>query len=322
MKLPFITNIQKYSIHDGEGIRTTVFFKGCPLSCVWCHNPETQKYENCPLFYAERCIGCTSCIYVCPEKAIHLEDGRAVTDIHKCVSCGTCLDECFYNAREICGKTYPEAELVKELVKDMAFYETSHGGVTLSGGEVLANNLDYVESLMRKLTQRGIRVNIDTCGAVPFGAIERVLPYTDTFLYDIKILDAQKHQAYTGRSNTQILENLIKLSEKKRNVRNADTENAKTGKVNTVKIWIRIPVIGGVNDSAEEIAGIGRFLRDSHICAEQMNLIPYHNTGSSKYSRMFREYEGNEFYTPGQEQMEQLKEIIGKFVDYPVKIGG
>lgn len=277
MQLPLITNIQKYSIHDGEGIRTTVFFKGCPLKCRWCHNPETQNYTNCPMFYAERCTGCASCINACPEKAISIKAGKAATDLQRCVSCGTCLDECANNAREICAKTYTVPELEKELLKDRMFYDTSHGGVTLSGGEVLARDLTYVEELMRRLFARGVRVNIDTCGAVPFEAFARVLPYTHTFLYDIKILEESKHLRYTGSSNAGILDNLRKLSQKGAN------------------IWIRIPVIGGVNDTEEEISSIGVFLRENRIHASQVNLLPYHDTGSSKYQRLSWKYEGDDF---------------------------
>lgn len=304
MQLPLITNLQKYSIHDGKGIRTTVFFKGCPLKCRWCHNPETQNYTNCPMFYAERCTGCASCINACPEKAISLKGEKASTDLTRCVSCGTCLDECVNNAREICARTYTVPELMKELLKDQMFYETSQGGVTLSGGEVLARDLTYVEELMKQLTKRGIRVNIDTCGAVPFEAFERVFPYTNTFLYDIKMLDEPKHMMYTGSSNTGILENLKKLSEK-----GAD-------------IWIRIPVIGGVNDTEKEMCSIGGFLRGNQIQASQVNLLPYHNTGSSKYRRLSLQYEGEVFYTPSDEQMHALKETMEAYVNCPVLIGG
>lgn len=304
MQLPLITNIQKYSIHDGEGIRTTVFFKGCPLKCVWCHNPETQKYTNCPMFYAERCTGCASCINACPEKAISLKGEKAATDLKKCAACGTCLDECVNNAREICAKSYTVSELEKELLKDQMFYETSHGGVTLSGGEVLAQDLTYVEELIQRLSGRGIRVNIDTCGAVPFEAFERVLPYTHTFLYDIKILDEAKHLRYTGSSNRGILENLRKLSKK-----GAD-------------IWIRIPVIGSVNDTEEEIGGIGTFLRDCQIHMSQVNLLPYHDTGSSKYQRLSIQYGGGDFYTPSDERMQELKMLMETYVNVPVLIGG
>ena len=303
-KLPYVTNIQKYSIHDGKGIRTTVFFKGCPLSCTWCHNPETQRYDNCALFYEERCTGCAACVTMCPQHAVQLKEGHAVTDPEICTACGTCLDECFQNAREISGKTYKLSDLVQEVLKDMVFYETSGGGVTLSGGEVLARDLDYIEKLMKSLFSRGISINIDTCGEVPFEAFERILPYTDTFLYDLKLYDETLHKKYTGRSNQRILENLIRLSESGAN------------------IWVRIPVIGGVNDTMENIRQTGEFLKEHHIRMEQINLLPYHDTGSSKYSRISREYEGKDFYVPSEEQMEDFRAELEKITNTMVYIGG
>lgn len=304
MKIPLITNIQKYSIHDGEGTRTTVFFKGCPLSCKWCHNPETQSYKKRILFYQERCTGCSVCVSECPESAISIKEGKAFTDVSRCICCKACIDSCINNAREICGKSYEIRKLTEELLKDQMFYETSHGGVTLSGGEVLAGNPDYVEKLMKTLHTRGIRINVDTCGAVPWRAFERVLPYTDIFLYDIKGMDREKHQFYTGKDNTEILNNLEKLSA------------AGAG------IWIRIPVIGGVNDSEEEMQAIGSFLKEKRIYAKQVNLLPYHDTGRGKYGRVGRVYEGETFYTPTEEKMQELQRCIQSYINYPVYIGG
>lgn len=304
MKKPLVTNIQKYSIHDGEGTRTTVFFKGCPLSCKWCHNPETQSYKKAILFYEERCTGCSMCVMECTQGAISVKDGKAFTDAAKCIGCEACTDACVNNAREICGRTYEVQELTRELLKDQIFYETSNGGVTLSGGEVLAGNLDYVENLMKCLKMRGIRTNIDTCGAVPWQAFERVIPYTDVFLYDIKFMESEKHQLYTGTDNHRILENLVRLSDA------------------GAKIWVRIPVIGGANDVPEEIKAIGEFLKTKGIHACQVNLLPYHNTGSGKYGRAGMEYEGKNFYTPSEEAMSSLKEMLQNYVNYPVYIGG
>ncbi len=313
MKKPLITNIQKYSIHDGTGIRTTVFFKGCPLSCRWCHNPETQQYTATVLSYEERCTGCGACVAVCPGQAIHMEEfqteqgqmGRkAVTNRTLCTGCGVCTDECLQNAREVCGTEWEIPKLVQEVLKDQAFYETSGGGVTLSGGEVLAQDMDYIEQLMKQLKGRGIRIFVDTCGAVPFSHFERVLPYADNFLYDIKIFDEEKHKKYIGKENRQILDNLKKLSEQ------------------GASVWIRIPVIGGVNDTDEEIGAIGRFLKENQIRYGQVNLLPYHNTGSGKYGHLNREYEGKEFTVPDQEKMDHLKALLEAEGIGPVLIGG
>ena len=290
---PLITNLQRYSIHDGEGIRTTVFFKGCPLSCKWCHNPETQKYQKEIMLYQERCIECGSCKTVCPVK-----------ELQECVGCGVCIDECFHNARELCGTAWTVEALVKEVLKDRAFYETSGGGVTLSGGEVLAQNMDYIEKFIRILHSRGIRVNIDTCGAVSRESFERILPYVDTFLFDIKLLDEDRHRNYTGSSNKRILENLKFIS----------AQNA--------AIWIRIPVIGSVNDTEEAIGNIGEFLDKERIGYRQIHLLPYHDTGKGKYEHLHMHYDGQEFYTPDSAKMEMLKEVLESYGLGPVYIGG
>ena len=304
MKLPLITNIQKYSIHDGKGIRTTVFFKGCPLSCRWCHNPETQDYGEELLFYEERCTGCGACAQECPNGAVMPASGKAYTNRQLCSACGDCADSCVRNARQVCGRTYSVRELTEELLKDSAFYETSDGGVTLSGGEALAQDPDYLEALMCGLFRRGISINVDTCGAVPFPVFERVLPYTDTFLYDLKLMEEEKHREYTGWDNRQILENLKRLSGK------------------GARIWIRIPVIGGVNDGETQIGRMADFLREEQIHAGQVNLIPYHKTGSGKYRQLGRDYQDNAFSVPSEERMQQLRELLGQRSGIPVFLGG
>lgn len=304
MKLPLITNIQKYSIHDGKGIRTTVFFKGCPLSCRWCHNPETQDYGKELLFYEERCTGCSACAQECPNGAVMPAAGKAYTKRQLCSACGDCADSCVRNARQVCGRSYSDRELTEELLKDSAFYETSDGGVTLSGGEALAQDPDYLEALMCGLFRRGISINVDTCGAVPFPVFERVLPYTDTFLYDLKLMEEEKHREYTGWDNRQILENLKRLSGK------------------GARIWIRIPVIGGVNDGETQIGRMADFLREEQIHAGQVNLIPYHKTGSGKYRQLGRDYQDHAFSVPSEERMQQLRELLGQRSGIPVFLGG
>lgn len=302
--MSYITSIQKYSIHDGDGIRTTVFFKGCPLSCKWCHNPETQKYQPELLFHSERCTGCGACIAACPSKAITLHNGQALQDFSACVSCGTCVDVCNLNLREIVGKEYSVEELFKELKKDEMFYEQSGGGVTLSGGEVMTADMDFIESLCKKLKRYGISVTIDTCGQAPYHHYKQLLPYVDTFLYDIKTTDDILHKEYIGEDTTTILDNLKRLS--------------KDG----ARIYIRIPVIKEVNGNEDAIRNIIRFLKDNSIQAAQVNLLPYHNTGSAKYARMGIPYPGENLSAPAKEEMEHFVTLFKDEGFSKVKIGG
>lgn len=304
MNKPLITNIQKYSIHDGAGIRTTVFFKGCPLSCRWCHNPETQSFSKQLMFQAERCTGCGSCIEACQATAIFINNGISVTNEKLCTQCGMCSEYCLQNIREISGKHYTVDELVREVEKDKAFYEQSEGGITFSGGEVLAQDIDYLEKLIAKLHQKGFRVNIDTCGYAPYERIKRILPYVDTFLYDVKIIDPELHIKYTGVNNTIILDNLSKLNQ----------EGA--------SLWIRIPVIGGVNDTIENMEQTARFLKDKNISVKQINLLPYHNIASDKYKRLNREYTGAAFYIPTEDELGSFAAVFKKYGFDKIKIGG
>ena len=311
MNKPYITNIQKYSIHDGEGIRTTVFFKGCPLSCLWCHNPETQRFTPEVLVDPAACAGCGECARICPEQAVRMEGPRPVTDSGACTGCEECLDYCLKNARVVSGKTYPVEELMKELEKDRAFYEQSGGGVTLSGGEVLAQDMDYVENLAKMVKERGMTLTIDTCGAVPFSRIERIVPWTDVFLYDIKLLDSQKAMRYLGSDGRLALENLKKFSD----------FLAKQSQ-NPARIWIRLPIIGGVNDTKEHIEAVADFLLKKKIRFERISLLPYHNTGSGKYNRLGRRYEGEEYYVPDHGWLEEMADYLKTKGLSPVKIGG
>ena len=299
-----ITSIQKYSIHDGDGIRTTVFFKGCPLTCVWCHNPETQSYQPQLMHDRERCISCGKCQEVCPAQAIQREGSKIVTDFTKCTSCETCLDYCILNLREIMGREYTIDELVKQIKKDEMFYEESGGGVTLSGGEVMTQDMDYIEKLVQELGRIGISVTIDTCGQAPYRNFSRLLPYVDTFLYDIKAITPEIHQKYIGADNHLILENLKKLSD------------------DGARIYIRIPVVSGVNGNDEEMAKMIDYLLVNQIHTAQVNLLPYHNTGSGKYNKMGQEYKGMELQTPSDEQMEHFAALFKNAGFHNTKIGG
>lgn len=305
MKNPYIFNIQKFSIHDGNGIRTSIFFKGCPLDCAWCHNPESQRYHKEMMVFYDKCTACGACVAHCPVGANRIEDGQLVMDRTKCTTCGECLDWCLNNAREMAGREYTIPELVKEAEKDRMFFESSGGGITLSGGEVMDQNMDYVEELCRTLYNDGYSVNIDTCGYVPYSHYQRILPYVDTFLYDIKALDPEVHKKFIGVDNALILENLIRLNE------------------DGARINVRIPTVEGVNATEEFMLGVIDFLHKNNISVTQVNLLPYHNTGMHKYRKLDRAYdEENLLGVPTKDRMELFKNIFITKGFSNTKIGG
>ncbi len=300
-----VTNIQKYSIHDGDGIRTTVFFKGCPLRCLWCHNPETQRFEKELQVDTAKCTGCGRCEAVCPEGAITISlEGKAVIDREKCIVCGKCEAVCLGGLRTVVGHDYTVKELVKICMQDEMFYEQSGGGVTLSGGEVMAMDNDYILRLVKRLHREGVRVAIDTCGQAPFSNFEAIMPYVHTWLYDIKVIDDEKHREYIGMSNKLILENLKGL--------------AKSG----ARIYIRIPTVREVNGDPESMAAIIDFLKENDIRPPQVNLLPYHNTGSHKYGKLGRKYKASELTAPSNEEMEAFVKQWEKAGFTNIKIGG
>ena len=252
-----IFDIERNSYVDGPGIRTTVFFKGCNLRCAWCHNPESQSPKPQMMFYKNKCTGCGKCKEKCPN---HLES---------CELCGKCTLYCPHDAREICGKEYTVDEVMREILKDKVFYENSGGGVTFSGGECMLQ-IDFLEEILKACKQNGIHTAVDTAGLVPFEFFERIIPYTDLFLYDVKCYDSEKHKQYTGVGNELILENLKRLLATDKSV------------------WIRIPIIPTVNDTEEEIRSIRSFLLSCGT-PEKVELLPYHAMGKHKYAAIGKE---------------------------------
>ena len=203
-------NIQPYSIHDGPGIRTTFFFKGCPLSCKWCQNPESQSSKRQLLMTKNLCIGCGACQEKCPLGAIEIKNRIAVTNRSICTACGACIDCCPKEGREICGKEYTIEELMKYALSDKIFYDGSGGGVTVSGGEVLLQS-EFVAAFLRECQQKGIHTAVDTCGFAAWEKAKSVFEHADLVLYDLKHMDSEQHKILTGVPNEQILENLKKL---------------------------------------------------------------------------------------------------------------
>ena len=299
-----ITNIQKFSIHDGDGIRTSVFFKGCPLSCEWGHNPETQRYGKEIQYDPDKCAGCGACVSACKSQAVTLEIGKPVTDREACTLCGRCENFCPAGIREIVGREYTVKELVKELMKDQIFYEDSGGGVTFSGGEAMTMDMDYILAAAKELRRQGISLTIDTCGYVPYEKLKSILPYVDTFLYDVKVMDPELHRKYIGTDNQLILENLVRLAG------------------DGARIYIRIPVIKEVNGNEQNMKETIAFLKRHDIHPPQINLLPYHDTGSGKYPKLDMEYKGTDLHAPDREEMEAFVRLFIEAGFANTKIGG
>lgn len=300
MNTALVFNIQKFSIHDGPGIRTTVFLKGCPLNCLWCHNPESQNFSKETMISKEKCTVCGRCIDRCSKGAIEKCNNEIVNDFEKCIFCGKCVDSCFNNAREIVGEELTLKEIIKEIEKDRVFYEESNGGVTFSGGEAMCQ-IEALGDMARSCKEKGISVAVDTCGYVPFSSFEKILNYVDVFLYDIKLMDNELHKKYVGADNTLILENLIKLSDSGANIN------------------LRIPVISGINDNNETMEDIIGFIKNTNI--RDVNLLPYHDIAKNKYDKLGKEYKEDLMSKPSEERMEEIKKMFEKN-GYKVKIGG
>lgn len=298
----WIFNIQRYAVHDGPGIRATVFLKGCPLGCVWCCNPESQQREGMIFFWPDRCIDCSTCLVVCPESAVSAKNDRnKVIDPELCNHCGLCAGECYAGALEQIGKLRTAREILDIVEEDRNFFDQSGGGMTLSGGEPL-NQSSFVISLLQGAKERGIRTAIETSGFAAREVWEQILPFLDLILYDVKEIDPELHQKFTGVSNSLILENLKFL--------------ALTGK----QIIIRRPVIPGYNDQVESIHALGKFVQALETIHE-INLLPYHRMGQNKYKQLGKTYVMGDTPTLQDQEVIGLSEILQSY-GLSVKIGG
>ena len=282
-----IFEIKRFAVHDGDGIRTTVFLKGCPLRCLWCHNPEGLSMAPQIAYYTHKCIGCGECVDICPSQAHTFQDDMHFYNPDLCRGCGNCAEDCLGDALTFYYKEMTVEELLPLLLEDREFYENSGGGVTLSGGECLLQ-ADFCAVLLKELKNQGIRTAVDTCGLVSKEALDQVIPYTDVFLYDVKAYDEDVHIRCTGQSNAQILENLRYLD------------------ALGCSIEIRIPYVPSYND--DQMEKIASFLAGlDHIA--KIRVLAYHNYAESKYAALHLENTLPE-QLPTAEELQQVKALV------------
>lgn len=286
-----ISDIKRFAVHDGDGIRTTVFFKGCPLKCRWCHNPEGISRKPQLSYIAKKCIQCGACIDRCPAGAHQFFPEGHVFHRDRCLSCGSCVEECLGQALKLYGREITVDELMPHLLEDADFYESSGGGVTLSGGEPLMQAV-FCRELLERLKKENIRTAVDTCGYASRQAVEAVMPYTDLFLYDLKAVDEEVHKRCTGVSNRPILENLRYINS--------------CGKA----VEIRIPYVPGMNDG--EIERMGGFLKDLSV-VRCVKVLPYHGFAASKYEALGMENPLPRTESPGDEVLAQAVARLRSF---------
>lgn len=283
-----INEIERYAVKDGPGIRTVVFLKGCPLRCLWCSNPETQKASNQLMYWNNRCIGCRQCIQLCPSNALSWEPTGVTIHHSSCITCSACVNTCNSNALQMSGQTISVDEVVEIVMKDAPYYKHSCGGVTFSGGEPTSQPLFLYEAAAA-LKKKGITTCIETCGYSEWNNYQRILPYMDFFFFDLKIMDEREHIRLTGVSNNLILENYAKL--------------VKAG----CNITVRIPIIPSINDTDKNINDTIEFLRTTSPGCH-VSLLPYHRLGVSKYNKLDMPYQLNDLLPPSDSKMQHVRE--------------
>lgn len=287
-----VTEIQRFCMHDGPGVRTTVFLKGCPLSCAWCHNPETQSSRHELLYYSKKCIGCRICETVC-KNGVHSFDTGHTLDRSKCTACSSCAEKCPACAVEICGREYTVDEILDIVEKDRAFYGTD-GGITLSGGEPFFQWRAAIE-LLKACKKKGLSTAIETCGYTDISRLAKAVPYTDLFLWDVKDTNDDRHKRYVGKSNKPILENL----------RAIDSMGAKTR--------LRCIVVNGINTEKEHYRSIARLALSLKNC-EGVDWLPYHAYAGTKSVFIGRTDSGNREWVPSDNELHRANEILAEII--------
>ena len=285
-----ITNIQRFSLNDGPGIRTTVFFKGCRLKCRWCHNPECIAPAKQLQFEKNKCRGCGACVNTCSRGVHKIQGDRHDVLYNQCVACGKRVQTCVFNCLSLIGNEYTAQELIYEVMRDMDFYTSSGGGVTFSGGEPLLQ-AEFLKPVMQALKREDVHLTLDTCGEASSEALELLLPYTDLVLYDIKSLDSALHKALTGIGNRRIVANL------------AHVEAHKT------PIWVRMPLIKDLNDKTDMLEETANWLCKFKMI-NRVEILPYHRYGEAKYEALGMAYSGYGFQPPAQDELDEVIRIF------------
>jgi len=295
-----IFDVKRYSIHDGPGVRTTVFFKGCPLRCLWCHNPESQKNTKELMHHPEDCIFCLTCKSVCNQSAINVNKSGIEINQNLCTLCGECAENCPTNALEMIGKFYEPDELIDELLKDRDFFDDG-GGVTVSGGEPLMQ-FDFLMEVLALLKKEQVNIALDTTGFADTDKLLSTLSFVDIYLYDIKHMDSETHKRYTGVGNGKIINNLIELDRK------------------GARISIRLPLIPTINDDDENIEKTANFVSKLN-CVESVDILPYHSMMEDKYKKLNRPFFLKHIKKPTKRRIEDVKRNFERF-GLKVNIGG
>lgn len=292
-----ILEIQRMSTEDGPGIRTTVFFKGCSLKCKWCHNPESIARHPQVHWIDSRCLGCKTCVDVCPANALSVTAEGVKINRAACRGCGTCAAECPATAMELLGKEWTMDDLIHEVIKDRAYFENSGGGITVSGGEP-GMQAEFIGAFLQSLREKGIHTAVDTCGLCSQKALNQLLPYAAMVLYDIKEIQREKHKAFTGEYNDKILENLLYAAAYIRN------------HVYPAALWIRTPVIPGMTDRNENIFAIGNFIA-KHLgdVVNRWELCAFNNLCTDKYLRLDKEWVLKDALLLEKKSMEQFTQL-------------